>query len=129
MSQQKKALDMNEALATSEAFLIKYRKWVIGGSIAVLVLIAAWVGSIFYFKSQNQLGQYELSLGERYVQTGDWEKAIKAMAPRSRDTRRSRAIIPAPMRPTLRTSTAVWVISTWAITKRPSLNSRLLAQG
>ena len=77
MSQQKKALDMNEALATSEAFLIKYRKWVIGGSIAVLVLIAAWVGSIFYFKSQNQLGQYEISLGERYVQTGDWEKAIK----------------------------------------------------
>lgn len=77
MSQQKKALDMNEALATSEAFLIKYRKWVIGGSIAVLVLIAAWVGSIFYFKSQNQLGQYEISLGERYVQTGDWAKAIK----------------------------------------------------
>ena len=77
MSQQKKALDMNEALATSEAFLIKYRKWVIGGSSAVLVLIAAWVGSIFYFKSQNQLGQYEISLGERYVQTGDWEKAIK----------------------------------------------------
>ena len=77
MSQQKKALDINEALATSEAFFIKYRKWVIGGSITVLVLIAAWVGSMFYFEKQNELGQYEITLGERYVQTGDWEKAVK----------------------------------------------------
>ena len=41
MSHQKQALDLNEALATSEAFLIKYRKWVIGVGIAVVVLIGA----------------------------------------------------------------------------------------
>lgn len=77
MSHQKQALDLNEALATSEAFLIKYRKWVIGVGIAVAVLIGACVGGYFYLKSQNEQGQYEISLGEQYVQTGDWNKAIK----------------------------------------------------
>ena len=77
MSHQKQALDLNEALATSEAFLIKYRKWVIGVGIAVVVLIGAWGGGYYYLKNQNEQGQYEISLGEQYVQTGDWNKAIK----------------------------------------------------
>lgn len=77
MSQQKPALDVNEAIAASEAFLIKYRKLVIGVGVALVVVIAAWVGGHFYLKSQNEKGQSELTLGEQYIQTGDWNKAIK----------------------------------------------------
>ena len=121
MSQQKKALDINEALATSEAFFIKYRKWVIGGSIAVLVLIAAWVGGMFYFEKQNELGQYEITLGERYVQTGDWEKAVKGDGATFKGYEKIARNYPCTDAANI---AHLWVISTWAITKRPSLNSK-----
>lgn len=77
MSQKNSSLDVNEAIASSQAFLIKNRKLLIGVLIAVVVIIAALVGGHFYLKSQNEKGMAALALGEQYLQAGDWDKALK----------------------------------------------------
>lgn len=77
MTQQNQTLDVNETIAKSEAFIAKYKKYLIICCVAVAVVAVAWVGGNHYIKTQNEKGQAELALGQRYFMTGEWDKAIK----------------------------------------------------
>lgn len=77
MSQQNQTLDVNETIAKSEAFVLKYKKLLIIALCVVAVVAAAWIGGAQYFKAQNEKGQAELALGQQYFATADWDKALK----------------------------------------------------
>lgn len=77
MNKNNTALDVNEALAHSQAFMIKYRKTLIAALVGVALVAGAWIGGCYYLKAQNEKGQAALALGLQYVAMQDWDKALK----------------------------------------------------
>lgn len=82
MSNQKntqQALDVNETLAKSEAFFIKYKKQVITAIVAVVVIVGGTAAYIWgYSKPREEKAQESLGIVmQRYVMAQDYEHALK----------------------------------------------------
>lgn len=75
--QQQEALNVEEALSKSEAFLIKNKKTIIGVIVAIIVIIAAVVLYKQYYAEPREEKAYEaLFKGEEYFEAGNFEMAI-----------------------------------------------------
>lgn len=81
MSTPKKdqALDVNDTLAKSEAFVIKYKKQLITGIAAVVVVVGGIFAYIYgYSKPKEDKAQELLGIVmQKYVMNQDFEKALK----------------------------------------------------
>lgn len=82
MSNQAKnnsALDVNETLARSEAFFIKYKKQVITAIVAVVVIVGGSFAYVYgYSKPRENKAQECLGIVmQKYVMAQDYEKALK----------------------------------------------------
>ncbi len=77
MSEQQQTLDVNETIAKSEAFITKYKQYLILGLIALGLIIAGWFAGRAYLKGENEKGQAQIGIGQRYIAMGDWDKALK----------------------------------------------------
>ena len=77
MSQNNQTLDVNETIAKSEAFIAKYKNKLILALVAVAVVVGGIFAGRHYLKSENEKGQTQIGLGQRYFQTGDWDMALK----------------------------------------------------
>ena len=75
----KQALDVNETLAKSEAFFIKYKKQVITAIVAVVVIVGGTFAYIYgYSKPREEKAQECLGIVmQKYVMTQDFEHALK----------------------------------------------------
>lgn len=75
--QQQEALNVEEALSQSEAFLIKNKKTITGVIIAIIVIIAATVLYKQYYAEPREKEAYAaLFKGEEYFETGNFELAL-----------------------------------------------------
>lgn len=81
MSNQKtnQTLDVNDALAQSEAFVIKYKKQIIAAAVAVVVVVGGFIAYIYgYSKPREDKAQELLGVVmQKYVMQQDFEKALK----------------------------------------------------
>ncbi len=80
MTQQKQtqSLDVNDALSQSEAFIIKYKKAVIAGAVAIVVIVGGFFALKYgYFEPREEKAQSLLTAGQQYLMQGDYEKALK----------------------------------------------------
>ena len=73
------ALDVNETLARSEAFVIKYKKQIITACVAVVVVVGGTLAYIYgYSKPREDKAQEMLGIVmQKYVMAQDYEKALK----------------------------------------------------
>ena len=75
--QQQEALNVEEALSKSEAFLIKNKKIIIGVIVAIIVIIAAVVlYKQYYAEPREEKAYAALFKGEEYFEAGNFEMAI-----------------------------------------------------
>ena len=75
----KQALDVNDALAQSEAFAIKYKKQLIAGIVAVILVVGGTCGYIWGYQKPREDKAQEL-LGvvmQKYVMQQNFETALK----------------------------------------------------
>lgn len=81
MSTQKKeqSLDVNETLAKSEAFVIKYKKHIITALVAAVIGVGGTLAYIYgYAKPREEKAQELLGVVmQKYVMTQDFEHALK----------------------------------------------------
>ena len=81
MSNQKtnQTLDVNDALAQSEAFVIKYKKQIIAAAVAVVVVVGGFIAYIYgYSKPREDKAQELLGVVmQKYVMQQDFEKALE----------------------------------------------------
>lgn len=81
MSTQKKeqSLDVNETLAKSEAFVIKYKKQIITALVAAVISVGGTLAYIYgYAKPREEKAQELLGVVmQKYVMTQDFEHALK----------------------------------------------------
>jgi tetratricopeptide (TPR) repeat protein len=71
-------LDMEEALSTSEAFLIKYKGRILGTIAAVVIIIAGFMGYKHFISDPNEVKASEaLFKGEQYFGADNFEVALK----------------------------------------------------
>ena len=80
MAEQKKtneALNVEEALTQSEAFLIKNKKTIIGVVVAVIVIVAGVsMYKHFYAAPREEKAQAALFKGQEYFEAGQFEQAL-----------------------------------------------------
>ena len=80
MAEQKKtneALNVEEALTQSEAFLIKNKKTIIGAVVAVIVIVAGVsMYNHFYAAPREEKAQAALFKGQEYFEAGNFEQAL-----------------------------------------------------
>ena len=80
MAEQKKtneALNVEEALTQSEAFLIKNKKTIIGAVVAVIVIVAGVsMYKHFYAAPREEKAQAALFKGQEYFEAGQFEQAL-----------------------------------------------------
>ena len=80
MAEQKKtneALNVEEALTQSEAFLIKNKKTIIGAVVAVIVIVAGVsMYKHLYAAPREEKAQAALFKGEEYFEAGQFEQAL-----------------------------------------------------
>ena len=80
MAEQKKtneALNVEEALTQSEAFLIKNKKTIIGAVVAVIVIVAGVsMYKHLYAAPREEKAQAALSKGQEYFEAGQFEQAL-----------------------------------------------------
>lgn len=77
MSQNKPTLDVNETIAQSEAFIGKYKNKIILALVAVVLVVGGIFAGRAYINGENEKGQAQIGLGQRYFATGEWDKALK----------------------------------------------------
>lgn len=76
-SNQKEHLNVEEALGQSEAFFIKNKKAIIGGVIAVIILIAGFIlYKNMYAEPREQKAQAALFKGQAYFEADAYEQAL-----------------------------------------------------
>ncbi|EGJ71143.1 Tetratricopeptide TPR_1 repeat-containing protein [Bacteroides coprosuis DSM 18011] len=74
---EKGQLNVEEALTTSEAFLVKNKKNLIGGLIAIIVIIAGvLIYKNIYAGPKEKNAQEAIFLGEEYFNQGQFEMAL-----------------------------------------------------
>ena len=80
MAEQKKtneALNVEEALTQSEAFLIKNKKPIIGVVVAIIVIIAGvTLYKNLYAQPREEKAQAALYMGQQYFETNNFEQAL-----------------------------------------------------
>ena len=80
MAEQKKtneALNVEEALTQSEAFLIKNKKPIIGVVVAIIVIIAGVpLYKNLYAQPREEKAQAALYMGQQYFETNNFEQAL-----------------------------------------------------
>ncbi len=80
MAEQKKtneALNVEEALTQSEAFLIKNKKTIIGAVVAVIVIVAGVsMYNHYYAAPREEKAQAALFKGQEYFEAGNFEQAL-----------------------------------------------------
>ena len=80
MAEQKKtneALNVEEALTQSEAFLIKNKKTIIGVVVAIIVIIAGvTMYKNLYAQPREEKAQNALFMGQQYFEVNDFEQAL-----------------------------------------------------
>ena len=77
MTTKKSPLEVDDALAQSEAFVIKYKKQLVAGCVALAIILAVCVGGYFWLKSAEEKQQSQLTLGMAYLSQQDFDKALK----------------------------------------------------
>lgn len=77
--EKKQSLDVNDSLAKSEAFVIKYKKQIITALIAIVVVVGGTFAYIYgYSKPREDKAQELLGVVmQRYIMTQDFEHALK----------------------------------------------------
>ena len=74
---QEQALNVEEAVSRSEAFINKNKKAIVAAVVALLVIIGGSVVlSTFVIAPREQKAAEALFMGEKYFQNGDYETAI-----------------------------------------------------
>lgn len=79
MAQKKQnaSLDVNETLTKSEAFITKYKKQLVIGTVALLVLVGGFFGIKYgYLQPREEKAQSLLTSGMDYMLSGDYDKAL-----------------------------------------------------
>ena len=70
-------LDMEEALSTSEAFIIKYKSRILGAIAAVVIIIAGFMGYKHFISEPNEIkASAALFKGEQYFGADNFETAL-----------------------------------------------------
>lgn len=70
-------LDVNETLNKSEAFFVKYKKGIIGGVIAAIVLIGGFFATKYlYLQPREEKASALCALGQTYFIANDFETAL-----------------------------------------------------
>ncbi len=76
-NEKKNALNVNEHLSNSEAFFVKYKKAIIYGVIAVIVLVAGWFLYKQYVQApRNEEASTKLAKGQEYFNQEMFDKAL-----------------------------------------------------
>ncbi len=71
------SLDLTDAVSQSEAFILKNRKLLIAGIVAIIVIVGgAFAAKYLYFDPRSEKADTMLALGETYFETRDYEKAL-----------------------------------------------------
>ncbi len=74
---QNASLDVNETLTKSEAFITKYKKQLIIGTVALLVLVGGFFGIKYgYLQPREEKAQSLLTLGMDHMLNGEYDKAL-----------------------------------------------------
>ena len=80
MAEQKKtneALNVEDALTQSEAFLIKYKNAIIGGVVAVIIIVAGFIMyKNLYAEPREEKAQAALFKGQEYFEQDAFEQAL-----------------------------------------------------
>lgn len=70
-------LDIEVALTKSEKFINEYKKPLIIGFAAIIVIVLAWFGGHRWLTNREDAAQAQLALGETYFATGQYDLALK----------------------------------------------------
>lgn len=123
MSNQKnnQTLDVNESLAKTEAFFIKYKKQVITAVVVVLVIAGGIPAYIFgYSKPREEKAQECLGIVmQKYLMSQDYEHALKGEG-KTLGLTKSLTSTAQPMQATLPSMRLVSATFSWARPRRLS---------
>ena len=71
-------LDLEDAMSSSEAFIIKYKNKFLGGVAAVVIVVAGIIGYQHFISGPNEIKASEsLFKGEQYFSTDNYDIALK----------------------------------------------------
>ena len=74
---QNEHLNVEDALTQSEAFLIKYKNAIIGGVVAVIIIVAGFIMyKNLYAEPREEKAQAALFKGQEYFEQGAFEQAL-----------------------------------------------------
>ena len=74
---QNEHLNVEDALTQSEAFLIKYKNAIIGGVVAVIIIVAGFIMyKNLYAEPREEKGQAALFKGQEYFEQDAYEQAL-----------------------------------------------------
>ena len=74
---QNEHLNVEDALTQSEAFLIKYKNAIIGGVVAVIIIVAGFIMyKILYAEPREEKAQAALFKGQEYFEQDAFEQAL-----------------------------------------------------
>jgi predicted negative regulator of RcsB-dependent stress response len=76
MATKNQSLDVNEALNTSEAFIVKNKKILIGALIALIVIIGGFFAYRYNAAKSNEKASTILAKGQDYFAQGNYEAAL-----------------------------------------------------
>ena len=74
---QNEHLNVEDALTQSEAFLVKYKNAIIGGVVAVIIIVAGFIMyKILYAEPREEKAQAALFKGQEYFEQDAYEQAL-----------------------------------------------------
>lgn len=69
-------LDIEVALTKSEKFINQYKKQLIGGFAAIIIIALAWFGGHKWLSNREDAAQTQIALGMNYYTSGQWDQAL-----------------------------------------------------
>ncbi len=70
-------LDIEVALTKSEKFINTYKKPLLIGFVAIIVIVLAWFGGNRWMTNREDAAQAQIALGEKYFAAGQFDLALK----------------------------------------------------